>query len=328
MQRSSNEKPVIYIDVAGPILTDSVRDDAHLSSWTERVFITLHRISRAGSYHLVLFGEDRYRVPSITALLRRQGIVIDDGGTWEDIRQHHRTENVIASFIVAGDPQDAAQALNAEPVVFTNWPDLQERFLGYLEQPDRLAATTRKTGETAISLDLNLDGTGIATIDTGLPFFDHMLEQIARHGRFDMQLICKGDLAVDEHHTVEDSALVLGEAFRKALGDKRGINRYGFELLPMDECLAEVALDFSGRPWFVWDVAFTREYVGTFPTELLFHFFKSFSDEAKCNLHMKVNSGNAHHQSEALFKAFARALGKAVFRRAGNTDLPSTKGTL
>lgn len=208
--------------------------------------------------------------------------------------------------------------------VFNNWIELSNAICF----PRRVASHKRQTAETDISIELNLDGTGTSNISTGLSFFDHMLEQIARHGRFDMKFVCKGDLAVDEHHTVEDSALVLGEAFRKALDDKRGINRYGFELLPMDECLAEVALDFSGRPWFVWDVVFTREYVGTFPTELLFHFFKSFSDEAKCNLHMKVNSGNAHHQSEALFKAFARALGKAVFRRAGNTELPSTKGTL
>lgn len=328
MQRSSNEKPIIYLDVAGPVLTELIEDDQSVFSWADQVFITLHRISRSGSYRIVLFGKDRYRVPKLTLLLHRQGIVIEDGGTLEDIKRYHTENTVLDSYVIACDPQEAAQALKAEPVFFTNWPDLQKRFLGYLDQPDRKVSAQRKTGETTISLDLNLDGTGVSSIDTGLPFFDHMLEQIARHGRFDMKFVCKGDLAVDEHHTVEDSALVLGEAFRKALDNKRGINRYGFELLPMDECLAEVALDFSGRPWFVWDVVFTREYVGTFPTELLFHFFKSFSDEAKCNLHMKVNSGNAHHQSEALFKAFARALGKAVFRRAGNTELPSTKGTL
>ena len=136
------------------------------------------------------------------------------------------------------------------------------------------------------------------------------------------------DLEVDEHHTVEDVAIVLGQAVARALGDKRGIGRYGFELLPMDECLAQVALDFSGRAWFVWDVVFTREMVGTFPTELFSHFFKSFSDEAKCNLHMQVSTGNAHHQAEALFKAFGRALRHAVFRYPGNDDLPSTKGVL
>jgi imidazoleglycerol phosphate dehydratase HisB len=328
MQRSSNEKPIIFLNVAGPVLTELIEDDQSVFSWADQVFITLHRISRSGSYRIVLFGEDRYRVPKLTLLLRRQGIVIEDGGTFEDVKRHQTETTVLDSYVVACDPQKAAQALKAEPVFFSNWPDLQKQFLGYLDQPDRKVSAHRKTGETTISLELNLDGIGVSSIDTGLPFFDHMLEQIARHGRFDMKFVCKGDLAVDEHHTVEDSALVLGEAFRKALDDKRGINRYGFELLPMDECLAEVALDFSGRPWFVWDVVFTREYVGTFPTELLFHFFKSFSDEAKCNLHMKVNSGNAHHQSEALFKAFARALGKAVFRRAGNTELPSTKGTL
>ena len=192
----------------------------------------------------------------------------------------------------------------------------------------RTARVERNTKETAISLQLTLDGTGEGRFSTGLPFFDHMLQQIVRHGQLDVLLAANGDLEVDEHHTVEDVAIVLGQAVAKALGDKRGISRYGFEILPMDDCLAQVAVDFSGRPWFKWDVSFTRSYIGSFPTELFQHFFKSFSDEAKCNLHMTVSEGNSHHQAEALFKAFGRALHTAVFRYPWSNDLPSTKGVL
>lgn len=192
----------------------------------------------------------------------------------------------------------------------------------------RAVSVKRQTKETSICLSLDLDGTGKGQMTTGLPFFDHMLQQIVRHGQLDVDLEAKGDLQVDEHHTVEDVGLVLGQAVARSLGDKRGISRYGFELLPMDDCLAQVAIDFSGRPWFKWEVDFKREYIGNFPTELFFHFFKSFSDEAKCNLHMKVSPGNAHHQAEALFKAFGRALHAAVFRFPWCDGLPSTKGVL
>jgi imidazoleglycerol-phosphate dehydratase/histidinol-phosphatase len=165
-------------------------------------------------------------------------------------------------------------------------------------------------------------------LETHLPFFDHMLEQILRHSGSDISLHAHGDLVVDEHHTVEDVGLALGAAFLEALGDKRGINRYGHEILPMDEVLAQVAIDFSGRPYLQWNVSFTREYVGTFPTELVEHFFKSFSDSAKCNLSVTVSNGNGHHQIEAIFKAFARALRMAVHRNPYSDQLPSTKGVL
>ncbi|MBI3482111.1 MAG: imidazoleglycerol-phosphate dehydratase HisB, partial [Bacteroidetes bacterium] len=164
-----------------------------------------------------------------------------------------------------------------------------------------------------------------SSIQTSLGFFDHMLEQIARHGHIDLQINAKGDLHIDEHHTIEDTAITLGEAFLKALGDKRGIERYGF-CLPMDDCLAQVAIDFGGRPWLVWEAEFKREKIGEMPTEMFFHFFKSFSDAAKCNLNIKAEGTNEHHKIEAIFKAFAKAIRMAI--RKDGDQLPSTKGSL
>lgn len=193
--------------------------------------------------------------------------------------------------------------------------------------PHRKAETRRKTAETDIYIRLDLDGSGEGNISTGLKFFDHMLSQIPRHAGIDLDIKVDGDLEVDEHHTIEDTGLALGRVFLEALGDKRGISRYGF-LLPMDESLARTAVDFSGRPWLVWDVPFTREYVGDMPTEMVFHFFKSFSDEAKCNLHIQAEGENQHHLAEAVFKGFARAVGMAIKRDPLDMALPSTKGAL
>lgn len=198
---------------------------------------------------------------------------------------------------------------------------------------DKLTATNRKvvhrrtTRETDILVELNLEGKGEANIDTGLHFFNHMLEQIARHGNIDLHVKAKGDLHIDEHHTIEDTAITLGEAILHALGDKRGIERYGF-CLPMDEALAQVAIDFGGRNYIVWDAEFKREKVGDLPTEMFFHFFKSFSDAAKCNLNIKVEGQNEHHKIEAVFKAFAKAIKMAVKKDANNFQLPTTKGVL
>jgi imidazoleglycerol-phosphate dehydratase/histidinol-phosphatase len=189
----------------------------------------------------------------------------------------------------------------------------------------RIASTARTTKETNITVEVNLDGTGKANISTGLGFFDHMLEQIARHSLIDLQIEAKGDLHIDEHHTIEDTAITLGETFLKALGDKRGIERYAF-CLPMDDCLAQVALDFGGRSWLVWETEFKREKIGEMPTEMFYHFFKSFSDAAKCNLNIKAEGTNEHHKIEAIFKAFAKAI-KMAIKKEGDL-LPSTKGTL
>ena len=191
----------------------------------------------------------------------------------------------------------------------------------------RKAEVVRKTKETDIQISLNLDGIGKSEINTGLGFFDHMLEQIAMHGGIELKINVKGDLKVDEHHTVEDTALALGKAFAQAIGDKKGMARYGF-CLPMDDCLAQAAIDFSGRPWLVWKVKFKREYIGDVPTELFYHFFKSFSDAARINLNIQAKGDNEHHKIEAVFKAVARAIRMAIRTDFENNSLPSTKGIL
>lgn len=196
----------------------------------------------------------------------------------------------------------------------------------FLKEQPREGIVHRKTSETDIFVKINLDGSGKSSISTGLGFFDHMLEQIAKHGNLDVEIQVKGDLHIDEHHTIEDTSIALGEAFLKALGSKKGIERYGF-LLPMDDCLAQVAIDFGGRPWLVWDTEFKREKVGDLPTEMFMHFFKSFSDNAKCNLNIKAEGENEHHKIEAIFKAFAKAIKMAV-SKTNNFSIPSTKGTL
>ena len=194
-------------------------------------------------------------------------------------------------------------------------------------QNERKIIHDRNTNETAIHVELNLDGTGKANISTGLGFFDHMLEQVARHGKMDLTLICKGDLHIDEHHTIEDTAIAFGEAILKALGNKKGIERYSF-LLPMDDCLAQVALDLGGRNWLVWEVSFSREKIGGMPTEMFSHFFKSFTDAAKCNLNIKADGTNEHHKIEAIFKAFAKCLRMAVKCDPDSGVIPSTKGII
>ena len=202
-----------------------------------------------------------------------------------------------------------------------------EAIYDFLKLEQRITVQKRATYETDINLSLNLDGSGKSNISTGIVFFDHMLDQLARHGGMDISLQVKGDLGVDEHHTIEDTAIVLGEAFAAALGSKLGIERYGF-CLPMDDCLAQVAIDFGGRNWLVWEAEFTREMIGQMPTEMFIHFFKSFSDGAKANLNIKAEGTNEHHKIEAIFKAFAKAIKAAVKRDLDKMILPSTKGSL
>ena len=192
---------------------------------------------------------------------------------------------------------------------------------------ERAVRLERNTKETKISIDLNLDGAGKSQIDTGIPFFDHMLDQLTRHSGVDLNIKTKGDLEVDEHHTIEDTAIALGESFASALGDKKGIERYGFTL-PMDDSLAQVALDFGGRSWLVWEAEFKREMIGQMPTEMFYHFFKSFADGAKANLNIKAEGMNEHHKIESIFKGFAKAIKMAIKRNADKMILPSTKGTL
>lgn len=226
-------------------------------------------------------------------------------------------ENLGSQSILIGEEPDPRAALTT-----TSW-DAIYHFLRY---PARVAVIERNTNETQIVIRLNLDGTGQTAIHTGLGFFDHMLEQLGRHSGVDLHISVKGDLHIDEHHTVEDTALALGTAFSQALGDKRGLARYGF-LLPMDEALAQAAIDFAGRPWLVWDAEFRRERVGDLPTELFFHFFKSFTDNARATLNISCQGENEHHKIEAIFKAVAKAIRMALVRDA-STAIPSTKGIL
>ncbi len=228
-------------------------------------------------------------------------------------------ENLGCKAIYLSDDMDERAALTSK-----NWDDI----FGFLRLPQRKSELRRTTKETDILIQLNLDGSGECDNQTGLGFFDHMLDQLSKHSGADLTVKVDGDLHIDEHHTIEDTALALGEAYAQAIGDKKGINRYGF-LLPMDEALAQVAIDFSGRPWLVWDADFKREKVGDMPTEMFLHFFKSFSDASKCNLNIKVEGENEHHKIEAIFKAFAKAIKMAVKRNVDEMNaLPSTKGLL
>lgn len=233
--------------------------------------------------------------------------------------------NLGAKAILIADPHTGPATTDQTLVLISqDWDEIYR----FLSLPARKAQVRRTTKETDIVIDLNLDGQGKADMHTGLGFFDHMLDQLAKHSGADLSIEVKGDLHIDEHHTIEDTALALGEAYAKALGDKRGINRYGF-LLPMDDALAQVAIDFSGRNWLVWEADFRRERIGEVPTEMFFHFFKSFTDTAKCNLNIKAEGTNEHHKIEAIFKAFAKSVKMAVARDTQNLQsLPSTKGVL
>lgn len=217
----------------------------------------------------------------------------------------------------------SADLENSCALITNHWDDIS----AFLFAGERIAIVERKTHETDIYVKINLDGNGKTDIETGLGFFDHMLEQIGKHAGIDLTIHTKGDLNVDEHHTVEDTAIALGEALLKSLGDKRGIERYGY-CLPMDDCLCSVALDFGGRPWLIWDAEFKRERVGDVPTELFLHFFKSLSDAAKMNLNIKAEGDNEHHKIEGIFKALARSIKMAIRRDIYKYDLPSTKGSL
>lgn len=236
----------------------------------------------------------------------------------------------IANSYVIGDRESDAQFaknIGCKSLILDDEFMTWEKIAELLFAGERKATIHRKTKETDISVELNLDGSGKSDISTGLGFFDHMLEQISHHGNIDLTIHAVGDLNVDEHHTIEDTAIVLGECILKALGDKRGIERYGF-CLPMDDCLCQVVLDFGGRPWLVWDATFNREKIGEMPTEMFLHFFKSLSDSAKMNLNIQAEGTNEHHKIEGIFKAFARSLKMAVKRDIYHYELPSSKGVL
>lgn len=232
-------------------------------------------------------------------------------------------DNIGSKGILLSNDENLDYKTEVQVLKTPSWKRVYE----FLKLPDRSAEITRKTNETDIAIFLNLDGMGKSTISTGLAFLDHMLDQLSKHGNLDLQIQVKGDLEVDEHHTIEDTAIALGEVFNKALASKLGIERYGF-CLPMDDCLAQVAIDFGGRNWLEWNADFKREAIGKMPTEMFYHFFKSFTDGAKCNLNIKAEGINEHHKIESIFKAFAKAIKMAKNRDINNMVLPSTKGML
>ena len=255
----------------------------------------------------------------------KQSYVIGDRLTDMELAKNMGCKGIfITTDVVLGAEETQRKGLkNDIAFTTTSWKSIYTN----LKAGSRTATIQRKTNETDIKINLSLDGTGISNIQTGLSFFDHMLDQLARHGGMDIAIISKGDLEVDEHHTIEDTAIALGEAFSQAIGDKLGISRYGF-CLPMDDCLAQVVLDFGGRNWLKWKASFKRERIGDMPTEMFFHFFKSFTDGAKANLNIKAEGNNEHHKIEAIFKAFAKAIKAAVERDPDKLILPSTKGML
>lgn len=251
--------------------------------------------------------------------------VIGDRLTDIQLAQNLGAKGILINVESQDKPSD--EAIDMFKEVLTLQTSSWEEIYNFLKAGQRLGSIERNTNETKIKIDLNLDGTGKSNIDTGIAFFDHMLDQIARHGQIDLNIKVDGDLEVDEHHTIEDTAIALGEVFAKTLSNKLGIERYGF-CLPMDDCLAQVAIDFGGRNWLVWEAKFKREMIGKMPTEMFYHFFKSFTDGAKCNLNIKAEGTNEHHKIEAIFKAFAKAIKMAVKRDVEKMILPSTKGVL
>lgn len=301
-------KPIVVVDAAA-----IAGGDRLLARGVVSGLLTLKESS-----DLVLIGSvDVERWREIESILEGEGIL------FRTRSEADRADVVITSRHPdsLGRGHESAQEI-VNPVEI-GWEEAARRIV----HPQRIGEVGRETSETSISVQVNLDGTGTSSIDTGLGFFDHMLDQIARHSGADIRIEVSGDLDVDEHHTIEDTAIALGEAFGRAIGDKRGIERYSF-LLPMDDSLAQVAFDWSGRSWLVWDADFRREKVGDMPTEMFPHFFKSFADAARCNLNIRVSGDNEHHMIESVFKAFGRCLGQASRRREDDDRVPSTKDVL
>lgn len=354
-------KRILFIDRDGTILREP--DDEQVDSFEKFQFLpgaigALSFLVRHTDYQLVLvsnqdgLGTDSYPEEDfwpthnmMIDILRGEGVEfdaqhIDRSFPHENLPTRKPGTAMLTSYIddpevdmsgswVIGDRHTDAQLaenLGCRSLIIGEGVDWK-RIAEILFAGDRTAVVDRKTHETDIHVSVRLDGNGHCNISTGLGFFDHMLEQISRHGNIDVEIVCKGDLHVDEHHTIEDTALALGECLAKALGDKRGIERYGYSL-PMDDCLCQVSLDFGGRPWLVWDAEFRREKVGEMPTEMFLHFFKSLSDAARMNLNIKAEGTNEHHKIEGIFKAFARAVKMAVKRDVEHYNLPSSKGVL
>lgn len=355
-------KRILFIDRDGTLITEPA--DEQIDSFNKLVFVpgmirNLHFIRTHLDFEFVMvsnqdglgtasFPEDTFWPVHHFILQTLQG----EGVTFDDILidRHFPEDNAptrkpntglvekyinnpdydIANSYVVGDRDTDrlfASHIGCKSLILSDEGMSWDKIAELLFAGERIAEVTRTTKETDIHVRMNLDGTGKCDISTGLGFFDHMLEQIGKHGMIDLTVHTKGDLNVDEHHTIEDTAIVIGECIAKALGDKRGIERYGY-CLPMDDCLCQVALDFGGRPWLVWDAEFHREKVGEMPTEMFLHFFKSLSDAAHMNLNIHAEGENEHHKIEGIFKALARSLKMAVRRDIYHYELPSTKGAL
>ncbi len=351
-------KKILFIDRDGTILREP--EDEQIDSYEKFAFVpycvtALSRIRRSTDYLLVMvsnqdgLGTEAYPEETfwpthrlMLDILKGEGIEFDaihidrsmptDNAPTRKPRLGMLEEyldgekyDLSKSFVIGDRESDRELARNLHcQYLAPDWKHVEEVVC---TTGVRTTNVRRVTGETDITLSINLDGQGVAKISTGLSFFDHMLTQLAHHGNVDIYLKCEGDLSVDEHHTIEDVGIALGEALRKTLTDMRGVERYGFTL-PMDDCEAQVSIDLGGRPWLVWDVEFSRERVGDVPTEMFSHFFKSLSDSARMNLHVRATGENTHHKIEAVFKAFARALKMAVRRDPDHLFLPSSKGQI
>lgn len=356
------KKRILFIDRDGTLIkepADEQIDAFEKLSFIPGVFKNLNFIRQHLDFHFVMVSnQDGLGTPSfpedtfwpvhnfILKTLEGEGITFDDilidrhfpednaptrkPGTAMVEKYINDSNYDIAGSYVIGDREtdrQFAENIGCKPLILGHDGITWDKITEILFAGERRAEVKRTTKETDIHISLNIDGSGQADIKTGLGFFDHMLEQIAKHGMMDLKIHTNGDLNVDEHHTIEDTALALGECIGKALGDKRGIERYGY-CLPMDDCLCSVALDFGGRPWLVWDAEFKREKIGDMPAEMFMHFFKSFSDSARINLNIKAEGNNEHHKIEGIFKALARALKMAVRRDIYHYELPTTKGML
>ncbi len=280
----------------------------------------LIRLRRGSDLALIEDSEDP-RWPQAEAILRGENIVFRHASEMYELAG--------SDVFVLGDdaPSELGDSIKGALSTIDPWVVGWENAASNILAPIRVGQVSRQTSETSIVARVNLDGSGISDVDTGLGFFDHMLAQVARHSGADVMIDVSGDLHVDEHHTIEDTAICLGEAFAQAIGDKSGIERYSF-VLPMDDSLAQVAFDWSGRSWLVWNATFSRERIGDMPTEMFQHFFKSFADAARCNINISVEGENEHHMIESIFKAFGRCLGAASVRRSDDGRIPSTKGRL
>ncbi len=314
---TTDNRHLLFVPFRGGIIEESSAD---YPVFLPHVFESLLEICCRRDYLIAVLGSDDSLFSAASSALARESVMISGSGIQVG-------DNDI-SYLVFPD-KSTSSVPGAERLQLDDWRSIAAYLAGDDMLSPRKAEIHRKTYETDIDISVDLDGSGKGTADTKLPFFDHMLSQLIKHSRFNLDIHADGDIEIDEHHTVEDIAITLGECILSALGDKRGIERYGFEVLMMDDVVITLAVDFSGRSEFIYDADFRREYVGSFPTELFRHFFRSFTESAKCNLYISATAGgDAHHTAEGMFKAFARALRKAVRRIPGDAGLPSTKGVL